>query len=78
MNALDDFVNGLLTIQHSGNTRNLNAKVGTKKIGLDRNSRVGPKTNADGPGLLFKPRAATSARAQAALARPAAQTKGKF
>src|SRR5262245_6442508 len=28
-------VNGLPTIQHSGNTRNLNAKVGTKKIRLD-------------------------------------------
>ena len=33
--CLRHFVNGLPTIQHPGNTRNSNAKVGTKQIVLD-------------------------------------------
>jgi hypothetical protein len=35
---LRHFVSGLPTIQHPGNTRNLNAKVGTKQIRLDASS----------------------------------------
>src|SRR5512143_2864400 len=42
---LRHFVNGLPTIQHQGNTRNLNAKVGTKQTRLDagRNHADCPK-----------------------------------